>query len=400
MIDIAVSEPVRTPERYEFRCTVSPVRRWRSRLAGAQPGEPEAHEIRFGFVATNFAIRHHPVWDSVYPLLYLTRNGGPLFQREHDRARIRFDYPVSKVVADFYVRRAAQFGIDIDVRARSIDLELSTGGDEAVLAFGGGKDSRLLLGLARELGSEPRLVTAGASPADLPMALVTHSIPRPEGMLADRIMPSLMHVPRHLYFGGGLGEAHRETPWQQYYDMASPRALAEWSAMFRELGATIHMHAPCSVLPYNITQRILCERYPELASGQASVRPGARSDKNLHVALLKREHGIAHDDHCDEELLETLLVRFVAAQEANPSDFGYRNARETISREMRAIIWRHRDEPAFGAVRGRVPPEWDADWIDYVHDYVSPDLDPAYFEIYRQYAAPIDEAPGRRRIVV
>ena len=212
----------------------------------------------------------------MYPLYYLTRNGGPLFNKGHDRARIRLDYPASRSVVEFYIERASRFGLQIDVDAPSVDIGLEPIDGTRVLAFGGGKDSRLILGVLRELGIEPQLMTAGSSPADQPGCLITRSIPDAQGALASRIMPVLMQVPRHLYLGLGLGEAHREMPWQQYYDMASRRALTEWSRMFGSLGVTIDMHTPVSVLPYNITQRILSAiplwRRPRRASAPELVR--------------------------------------------------------------------------------------------------------------------------------
>ena len=54
--------------------------------------------------------------------------------------------------------------------------------------------------------------------------------------LADRVMPSFMALGRHFYYGSGLGEVHRETPWQQYYDMGSPRSLGRLSSLFASLG--------------------------------------------------------------------------------------------------------------------------------------------------------------------
>ncbi len=49
---------------------------------------------RCGFTARNFEIQHSELWDSVVPLLHLTRNGGPLFKTDYSRAislvKIRF----------------------------------------------------------------------------------------------------------------------------------------------------------------------------------------------------------------------------------------------------------------------------------------------------------------------
>lgn len=395
---------MRSADAYLFTCSTSKSLHLASTERGRSADADDAPSVvNFGFTAQNFVIRHHPVWDSLYPLLFLTRNGGPLFNRGHDRALIRFDYPVSHAVADFYTRRAASMGIDVEIDADTVDVGFDGTATGPVLAFGGGKDSRLILGLTRELAEEPRLFLAGErGSADLPQTFVSHSVPKTEGTLADRLMPSLMARPRVLYLGGGLGEAHRETPWQQYYDVSSPCALAEWSEMLRALGLPTQLRAPLAILPFNITQRILSERYPELAVGQVSVRPGSRSEKNLHVSLLKYEHGWPFDDHCDASLFRELLEGFVRDQLADPDGFGYRNHRETFNREMRAIIWRHRNEELFATVGADVPDHWDGPWIDYVHDYVAIEADPGLLEIALQYGKRIDSPTGSsiRRIAV
>lgn len=395
MLDIEVRKPVRTETRYEHHCIVRPGRSPRPRLLRLSSGGAGERptELRFGFRALNFAIRHHEVWDGLYPLFYLTRNGGPLFGTPHDLARIRFAYPISAAVRDFYVQRAADFGFEIVVEAPTLEARLDEPTAGHVLAFGGGKDSRLVLGLLRELGRDPLVITAGAANAhDLPDALVVEPL---TDALADRVMPSLMALGRHFSYGSGLGEVHLETPWQQYYDMGSPRSLAQLSALMASLGIETHAHAPAAGLPYNLTQRILHDRYPDLHAGQVSVRRGMGSEKNLHVSLLKLMHGISFEDHCDEPLFRKILARFVGRQTDEPLAFGYRNHRETINREMRAIIWRHRDHPLMSGVRERVPPDWDGPWIDYVHTYAWPSPDPAWLAIYAQHAPMVDEAaPG------
>jgi hypothetical protein len=98
-------------------------------------------------------------------------------------------------------------------------------------------------------------------------------------------MPALMAGGRHFYFGSGLGEVHLQTPWQQYYDWGSPAALAEFSRLLASLGVEMHAHAPAAMLPYNLIQRILFERYPALYAHQRSVARDEPSDKNLHVSL-------------------------------------------------------------------------------------------------------------------
>ena len=399
MLDIDVLTPIKTDSTYEFSCDLRPRRSIRSRLlSGSDTRKIPPPRIRFGFEARDFAIRHHAIWDAFYPLFFLTRNGGPLFGTGWDRARIRFGYPIPAAVSGFFVRRAAHLGIEIKVEADATEVRFEEPTSGHVQAFGGGKESRLLLGLLRELGLEPTVMSSQASRAsDVPGALTSKAIGSgaAEGELVDRIMPSLMQGGRHLYYGAGLGEANLETPWHQHYDMASPARIAELAALLTDLGAPTEMHVPAVVLPSNLIQRMLHDRYPDLFAGQVSTGMGAHSYKNLHVSLIKMLHGIPTDSHMEPDLFRRLLERFVRRQLADPPDFGYRKHRETPSLEMRAIIWRLRQQPAFATVRDRVPASWDAAWIDYVHVYANPSLDPAYVGIYRQHAPTVDEAdPG------
>lgn len=394
---IDVPPPVKTASRYEFQCVLrgppwSP-REVVRRLTGTAVGRvwPSVRTLRFGFDAVNFEIRHHEIWDSVYPLMFLTRNGGPLFGTRHRRATIRFRYPITEKVRAFYVRRARDFGIEIEVQADTTDRRFDGVTEGHVLAFGGGKDSRLLLGLLREAGYTPRSVTAGQRHAlDLDDVRCVEPL---HGALADRVMPALMAGGRHFYFGSGLGEVHRRVPWQQYYDWASPAALAELSALLRALGVEMDAHAPAAVLPYNLIQRMLFERYPRLYAHQRSVEPNEATEKNLHVSLCELHHGIAFGHHCDAALFRGLLTRFVEEQLGNPRPFGYREHRETIHREMRAIVFRHRAEAPFAEVRDRIPLEWDGTWIDYVHDYVAPGTAAEFRPIYADYAPSVGAAP-------
>jgi len=397
MLTIEVAPPRKTDTLYEFRCvldarprTVREVLRGaRSLLAGRSF---RRSTLRFGFEAVNYAIRHDACWDSVYPLMYLTRNGGPLFHTDRDEATIVFRYPILAPVRDFYVRRAANMGLRIEVEARVYDARANLATDGHVLAFGGGKDSRLILGALRELGRAPTIVTAGpGNVPDLPGALVTKSL---SGVLADRVMPALMRLGRRFYFGSGLGEAHRRSPWQQYFDWGSPRALRELSELLGGLGIDMHADAPASVLPYNLIQRILFERYPDLYRHQSSVGKDDRSEKNLHVALCKLHHGIPFDDHCSGTLFAELVGEFVEHQTGSPRDFGFRDHREIINREMRAILFAKRSDPRLAAVRNKIPEEWEGPWIDYIHTYVAPQLDEGFLRIYRAYADPVEETPS------
>lgn len=160
---------------------------------------PQRRSLRFGFESQDVAIPHQELWDAIYPLMFLTRNGGPLFRTRHDRARIRMGYPIPGPVRDCYVRRAADFGLTMSVDAETTDGVPPCPTAGHVLAFGGGKDSRLLLGVLREIGRAPRVVTSAVGNApDVPGAWVTTPL---AGVLADRMMPALMAGGRHFYFG-------------------------------------------------------------------------------------------------------------------------------------------------------------------------------------------------------
>jgi hypothetical protein len=247
-----------------------------------------------------------------------------------------------------------------------------------VLSLGGGKDSRMLLGALRELNHDPVPVTSGLGNADdLPETLVTTPL---HGALGDRVMPALMQLGANYYFGSGLGEAHLNTPWHQYYDWGSPTGLREFSDLLKSLGVDTTCHAPATALPYNLIQKILSTRYPELAKHQNSVVPNALDEKNLHVTLCEILHDLPYQHHCSDDVFQSLLVKFVAQQTANPEDFGFRNYREPINREMRAIIHRCQHRPQFSSVENQIPENWQADWIDRIHPYEG--MDPSFLSLF------------------
>jgi len=403
VLRLEVHRPIKTPDRYEFRCDVSgapfttatAIYRLKSIARGF--GSPARTTLRFGFRATNFTIAHAEVWDSVFPLMYLTRNGGPLFKTAYDAATIRFRYPVLESVRRFFVQRAANSGLSVTVEADTIDRTYDIPGKGNILAFGGGKESRLLLGLLRELGQTPRLTTGGAenAPPDLPSAEISEPF---WGALAERVMPALMSGAGHVYFGGALGEVPLNRPWQQYYDMASPEGQHELSTLCGSLGVDLTLHGPLSVLPSNLVQKVLSARYPDLAAHQQSVLPGRPTEKNLHLSLLKIHHGLAISPHCADVLFRRLLRAFVTDKLSHPDDFGFHNFRELFHREMMAIAARRRDHPLLDEVRSRVPAEWEASWIDGIHTYIDPRIDPSVLEVFRQYANDYVPGPGEFRV--
>lgn len=397
MLDIRVDPPIKTDTRYEFRIAITGKRLnksemiYRTRTVLEGYGSLFKNYRRFGFSAYNFKIRHSELWDSVYPLLYITRSGGPLFNSPYSKAKVRFTYPVLEKAVEFFSYRARQFGLLISVEGKTYDrrFHLETSGHQ--LSFGGGKDSRLLLGVLRELGYNPTASTSWRGFAeDIPGAQISEPL---HGALADRIMPGLMSGGQHFYFGGVLSDAHLETPWQMYYDWGAPNALNEFSDFINSLGVDTRCHAPASVLPCNHIQRILFERYPELFKGQNSVRKERAVEKNLHVSLLKLRHGIAFDDHCSLSLFKTLLRKFVEEQTASPEDFGFHRHRMVVNKEMRSIIREFREDERFAQVRDSLSDDWRGDWIDYIHSYANPNINPDILAIFKEYLPEIDSAP-------
>ena len=369
MAKFFVHKPKKNAIRYEFTVTTDC-----------------GQKVPFGFHSINFEIEHHEIWDSIYPLMFLTRNGGPIYNKlpENEAIIISFGYPVIAEVAAYYVRRARDFGyaIEIDGALSTASYEIQTTGD--VLAFGGGKDSRLLLGVLRDAGIDPKLVVAGEGFSDdLPAAFKVRPI---NGAMPDRLIPGLMRFPSRFYIGSGLGEVHRTFPWQQYYDVSSPVALEEFGLLLGRLGADLRFIPGVCVLPYNLAQHILFQRYPDLFRHQVSTRADQLSDKNLHVSLLKAYHGIDFSSHLSREAFVLLAKRFIEGQTKDVAGgvHGFRGHREVINREMRSILCYLRDQ---SRVQFDVPEHWEVErWIDYVHPYAFPGVPVRFLEIFREYA--------------
>ena len=278
MLRIRVSAPTKTPSRYAFQFSVKRERSAGDAQLGADSLLAESQErfaegtYHFGFESANFEIKHSDLWDSIFPLFFLTRNGGPLYNKADSQAIVEFDYPILEPVASFYTKRAANFGLDVTVNAETFTrtYDLPTSGHS--LSFGGGKESRLLLGVLRETGAAPAVYTSGAAYAvDLPEAHITESV---SGTHAERVMPTLMSLPRILIHGSVLGAVSHETPWQQTYDFGSRYALDEMAMMLRYFGINMDLIAPASVLPAALVQRILHDRYGDLYRHQQSARTG------------------------------------------------------------------------------------------------------------------------------
>jgi hypothetical protein len=412
-VRIAIFPPTKTSQKYEFRCLADHTNSNDSSLDKLKR-DAKFHVKKlimrvapklssgfygvsnFGFVASNFEITHLDVWDSIYPLMHLIRGvaeeykiGKPIIGDRYSKCHIVFLYPVLENVRAFYIKRAADFGLDITIEGPTFNrtYNVTTAGD--ALAFGGGKDSRLVYGVLMEIGSRPAIYNVNHGCPDIVDAKIAKST---SYGLTNRIMPALMSLSRRVYFGGALGEAFLYNPWQEYYEWSAVAPMKEFSSLMSSLGIEMQFIAPLSILPYNIIQNILFQRYPEIYKYQQSVSPQERSAKNLHVSLCKLYHQIDFSEHCSLELFKELLKKFVVEQISNPEDFGYRNEREVIVKEERSIIYRLRDHPLLNEVKDSIPKSWDGEQIDYIHTYVYPGIDANILNIFSKYAKDIEES--------
>lgn len=395
---VDVHLPRKTDTLYEFRVDYHgrPFR-WETVKQRAQAvadgyGSPFRTTERFGFRARNYRIQHAEVWDSIFPLHILIRPRGGLYRKSFARGVIRFRYPILEAVRQFYVRRAADFGLTVEVQADTFDRTYEIPGRGCVVSFGNGKESRLLVGLLRELGIEPRLCTGGASDraADLDVELSDLF----QDTNTERALPGLMAGAAHYYYGGTLAEVHYNRPWHAAYDRASPQGQAEFNALLRSLGVDLRMHCPLAPVPTHLIQKILAVRYPALYAHQRSVSARAESEKHFDVALLQLYHGLDISSHCNEALFRRLALEFVEIAVANPDDFGHNNTRLIHRLELRALLWRLRNHPFLSDVRSRLKPEWDGRWVDHIHRYTHPDVEPEMLAIFHEYASDYDPQPG------
>jgi hypothetical protein len=418
MVKIEVYPPQKSDDLYKFEYRISDskkvdIENFQQRLKakirvlrGKKPKGKSKSPVEqggscyFGFKAVNFNIQHSDIWDSVYPLMYLTRNGGPIYGK-YDAVTIEFKYAILGPVRDFYLRRAKEFGIEIDLVGPIYETKYDIPTSGHAVAFGGGKDSRLISGILDDIGYEHSLYSSMNLKGTNFAVDLDANISQPIGdfSLANRVIIALMSRCNKVYFGLGLGECGLNKPWLQYYDF-SPKPLKEFSRLLASLGVDIECIAPLSVLPYNIIQKILVEKYPGLYEGQLSVNPEEKSEKNLHVSLCKAYHGIDFKQHCSEELFRSLLSDFVQKHIENPNDFGFRNYREIFSKEMRCIIYNLREHSLFEGVRELIPSEWGGCWIDYIHSYAYPEIDPKFLAVLTEYAKGIEQCPPEHRYVI
>ena len=302
-------------------------------------------------------------------------------------------------------------GISLKITADEINdnmVKISTKGN--ALSFGGGKDSRLLYGILNEKFEEVETYSAPLNPhpnSTLFCLDNEHFVnkggknvsPVCRNTIWNRIMPSLMSQKKNIYLGGNLGSVELVTPWHQIYDILSPAALKEFSSLLKAVGIDTNLYSPAGMLPHNIIQKILYDRYPEIYRYQNSTAKEDRSEKNLGVSLSKLYHRIDFRDHCSEKLFVELLKDFVQSQITNEKAYGLRNHRRVIRKEMRAIIYHMQNHSLFAEVRPQIPSSWKGKWIDFIHSYAVPDIDSRFLEIYKEYATDIDEHPDSEKMM-
>ena len=374
-LDILVRKPVKSADSYAIGLEIS--------------GPKDSSTETIGFRRANFEVRHADVWDTLLPLMYITRNGGPLFKRRFSHANVRFEFEASRPVVEFYTRRARLMGLSIDVLSPSSEIGLNAQSSGDVLLFGGGKDSRTMLGMVRETGTDPVVVSAKGRvyATDIPDAKVYQPL---NFAMPVRIVPSLMMLPKNIYHGAGLGEVHVSHPWHQYTDITAPDVLDDFSAMLAGIGVETKFHVPLVVLPYNVIQRILVTRYPELYKGQISVKKNEKTDKTLHIAMCLMYHGFDASSVADPEVIQALGEDFRKRMLQDESKaFGYRGNYEVIAREIVCLMNRltSRGKLAFEGLE-----KYEAPWVDHIHTYTNPGIDQKFLDIFKGYASEIERS--------
>lgn len=76
---IRVAPPQKTTTSYRFEINI-------------RDNEGNEKNLTLGIHSTNFDIPHHEFWDTFYPLMFITRNGGPVFGSDHLYVNVKFDY--------------------------------------------------------------------------------------------------------------------------------------------------------------------------------------------------------------------------------------------------------------------------------------------------------------------
>jgi hypothetical protein len=374
MIDFKIDPPTKKPTEYLFS-----YRRYsqRGKLA------------KFGFRMNRVDLPHGTVWDTLYPLLYLTRNGGPVFNK-HDQVGILFDYPVVDEVVETMKQRCRSQGIELQVSAPdSVEPTFGAPVWDHVVGFGGGKESSLICGMARELGYSPMMLMGSPRPSTPAKRWTWDDIrffrPLNKGV-SDRLVVQLM-CGANLYHGSCLDDSMRTTPWHQYFDIGSQEGWNQMNAMFDRLGMGRRVYTPLEPVPCAMVSTVLCERYPEVARLRKSVDLQSKGEKNMHVSLCEMMGGIDPSDHCSPELLRQLVGRFMEKYEKG--NYGKRDARKLAMWGMLAMLHHLRGHEILSGFE--IPDSWKREFIHYGHFYK--DTPDGFGHILAEHLEPAPASP-------
>lgn len=379
---VRIAAPFKDDIHYTFNCTIN-----------------DNTPFVFGFESLNYAIEHHWVWDSFYPVVMLVCECTPFTADHGESITVEFDYPVHEYLPSFLHRLAHNRGMDVTVRAETFSRSADIQGKGSVIAFSGGKESRLLLGLVQEFGEQPTLANDDIDHVTGIECMKSRGCPKTGWLLPNRLMPGLMLQPAKWYYGGSLEYAQQHTPWHEYYDFGSLNGLVLYENYLWSMGVDMQLLTPLAPLTTPMIQRILVERYPLLRQDQQSVPVGSLTEKNLHIALCEMYAGVSFQEHCSDELFRLMLAGYVTRRLARPADMGRRDSRRLFRRVCDALIFRFKLRREFVDVYPFIPESWDHDWIDRVHYDVYPPLrnlkpdcslvlQKPFVDVYSQYGLP------------
>lgn len=340
----------------------------------------------FGFRTDEFEIPHGSVWDTLYPLIYLTRNGGPVYLK-YDEVKVVFQYPVVKEFVELMKRRCKSQGVRLEVEAPAeIEATAEAPVWNTVVGFGGGKESSLNCGITKELGYSPTMLMGSPKPPTPRKRWdwddVVFFIPINKGIV-DRLIVQMM-CGGTLYHGSSLDDTWHTIPWQQYYDIGTAESLTALNDTFTKTGIDRKVIAPLRCLPCAQIPKILCDRYPEVGAKRESVNKSARNEKNMHVSLCEMMGDVSILEHCSPELLVILAREFIP----KCNDYGQRNGRMVARLGMCSMLYHLRDHEYLKPIRSLIPDSWDRRFIHYGHFYKN--VPKEFEEIFREY---LEESP-------
>lgn len=359
------------------------------------------HEYRFSFYAkekktklrhfgfkADFEIPHGSIWDTLYPLMWLTRNGGPVFNKI-SYVTLRFEYPIVAEVVKVMKARCKMQGIRLNVESPGvIEAAAEKPVFDCVVGFGGGKESSLNCGIARELGYSPRMMMGSRVPATPAKRWdwddMVFTIPINKGV-SDRLLPQLM-CGKILYHGSCLDDTMKTSPWHQYYDIGCQESWDTMNAMFKSLGIERTVYTPLECLPCAQIPNILCKRYPEVAKKRLSVQAHHAGEKNMHVSLCEMMGGIDPTNHCRPDLLVELVGQFI--NKYNSENYGKRDARLLARDGMCAMLYHLREHEYLKSIRYKIKSAWKREFIHKGHFYKS--VPKEWEGIIREY---VEESP-------